>query len=101
MYRTTIGEERNKSTTKYLIEVVLLQQKVSADRILLVERLVGESQCEMTELSVAGDALQMELIDVLVESSHVSKLDLTNGAVGNQAGGSYREASPPISKLLR
>ena len=61
---------------------------------------MGESHTEISELSVAGVALQVELIDVLVEGRQVSKLNLTNGAVGDEAGGSGGERSPPISKLL-
>ena len=61
---------------------------------------MGESHGEITELSVAGTALEVKLIDVLVECCHVSKFNLTNGAVGNEAGGSCGERPPPISKLL-
>ena len=67
--------------------------------ILLVERLVCESHGQITELSVAGAALQMELIDVLVQSRHVTELNLTNGAVGNEAGGSSVQTSRPISEF--
>ena len=61
---------------------------------------MAESHGEITELSVAGVALQVELIDVLVEGRQVSKLNLTNGAVGNEAGGSSGQRSPPMSELL-
>ena len=93
-------KQRNKSTTKYVI-VLLLQENVSVARILLlVERLVGESQWEITELSVAGAALEMELIDVLVQSRHVTELNLTNGAVRDKGGGPWAQATPPVSKLF-
>ena len=94
MYRTIV-EQTNKSTTKYII-VILLQQKVSLNiptssllelTRILMKHLVSLSQLEITELPVAGDTLEMELPDVVLESHHVAELNVANGAVRDQADG--------------
>ena len=59
-----------------------------------------ESHCEITELSLAEATLQMELFDVLVQSRQVTKLNMTNGAVRDEADGSEAQTFPPISQLL-
>ena len=51
----------------------------------MLERPVSQSQGQVTELPVAGDTLQVELEHVLIEGVHVTKLNVANRTVWNNA----------------